>query len=147
MTKPVTILNDLYALYCDGAEFYIKSAKKAHNSDLIDLFVQMSAERRNAAEELEPYINGRGATPKDGTVIGELRQSYTDFLNMFENAKKSEETMIGQLEEHEDRTLAQIDTAMSEDLPVNVKRVIAGQQARFNQTHNSMRALKKAVNA
>lgn len=143
MSDTSDALNDLIAVLIDGQTFYTKAAEKVEDPNLKQFFFRMAELRDTAVIALRPFVLREGEQPADdGTLAGAARRFYADSLSIVTDTDR---TFIGQLEEHEDRVLEMIKEAQEEASNAEIRAVLFNQRTAFQQTHDTMRDLKKAA--
>lgn len=136
-------LNDVIAVLKGGAKFYRDAAEKVENPALADIFRANAEKRDRAVADLASHVRRHGETPAEGSWAETAYSWYTSALGAFGDR---EETLVAQLEEHEDRTLEELHDAI-EDIPAGTPAhaSLMAHLATFHETHEQMRAMKKAA--
>ena len=138
-------VNDVIAVLKGGAAFYRKAAGEVKNPQLQKLFRENAEKRDVAVAELSAKVTARGGEPASVSWAEKAHGWYASAMGMFGD---KDETLVEQLEEHEDRTLEEIRDAL-EDLPAaedgDVREMLQRHLAAFKETHDQMRALQKAA--
>lgn len=136
-------LADLVGHLNDGVDFYLAAAGKV-SDPLSDFFKRMSLLKRRIADDLNAEIIAQGGEARlTGSLLGSMRTSFTEML-----AKLSDHTAreyISQLEDHEDRILADFREALLADPSVRVRELALLHFPEVEKMHADMRRLKAAV--
>lgn len=136
-------LNDVISVLKGGAEFYREGAEKIKDPALATLFLDFAAKRETAIAELSAEVTSRGGTPEDGSWAEKAYSWYGEAKSWFGD---KEDTLIAELEEHEDRTLEEIRDAIDDIPSVHpAQAILVRHLAIFKETHDHMRDLKKAA--
>ena len=146
MSQSVTTsLSDLVGHLNDGVDFYLDAAGKV-SGPLSDFFTRMSVLKRNIAADLNAEIEAQGGEPRlTGSLLGSMRTSFADLL-----AKLSDDTArqyIAQLEDHEDRMLADFREALLADPSLRVRELALLHFPEVEKMHADMRRLKTGATA
>lgn len=136
-------LNDVIAVLKGGAEFYREGAEQVKDPALADLFRENARKRDAAIAELSAEVQAHGSEPTGGSWAEKAHSWYTQAKSWFGD---KDDTLVAELEEHEDRTLEEIRDAL-EDIPAagSARTILERHLATFRETHDKMRALKKAA--
>ena len=136
-------LNDVIAVLKGGADFYRDAAEKVENPGLAEIFRTNAQKREQAIADLAGHVRSHGETPAEGSWAETAYSWYTSALAAFGD---QEDTLIAQLEEHEDRTLEELHDAI-EDIPAGTPAHVSlmTHLQTFRETHDQMRNMKKAT--
>jgi uncharacterized protein (TIGR02284 family) len=137
----VEILNALLQTSRDGAMGFRTCARDVRSKSLTPLF-KASAERcEKGAAELEVAIRNLGGEPThSGSVIGALHRTWTDVLSSLTGME--ERVVLDECERGEDAAMRAYETALGEDLPLDVERMVRRQYAGVKENHYRIRALR-----
>jgi uncharacterized protein (TIGR02284 family) len=139
----ISTLNDLLEVTHDGHKGFSNAAKHAESPTLKSLFSSYAASCATGITELEGLVRGLGGTPKDGgTLGGSFRRGLTDV-----KAKASSHTdhaILEEVEKGEDVAKKAYSDALLEDLPANVRLVVAKQNQEVIAHHDKVRDLRDA---
>lgn len=135
-------LNDVIAVLKSGETFYRDAAKRMENPALAEIFIANADKRRDAIADLSDHVRRHGETPASGSWAETAYSWYTSALAAFGD---QETVLVAQLEEHEDRTLEELHDAI-EDIPAGTPAHVSlmAHLKMFQETHDQMRAIKKA---
>ena len=136
-------LNDVIAVLKGGADFYRNAAEKVENPGLAEIFRSNARKRDQAVADLADHVRSHGETPAEGSWAETAYAWYTTALAAFGD---KEDTLVAQLEEHEDRTLEELHDAI-EDIPAGTPAhsSLMAHLKTFQETHRQMREMKKAA--
>jgi len=136
-------LNDVIAVLKGGASFYRDAAEKVENPGLAEIFRTNALKRDQAIADLSSHVRSHGETPAEGSWAETAYAWYTSALATFGD---KEDTLVAQLEEHEDRTLEELHDAI-EDIPAGTPAhtSLMAHLKTFQDTHDQMRNMKKAA--
>lgn len=143
MTDRIEPLQDVLKVVRAGAEFYEEAAGKVDNSSHAELFRKMATVRRMAIADISTHICASGEEPESADWSEKARSWYGRMRGRIGN----DETWVAQLEEHEDRTLDAIKTAMSDAIDTPQHAVLERHLHAFRATHDHMKALKDRLAA
>lgn len=139
MTDRTEPLNDVINVLKAGADFYKEAADAVEDDALKTIFTEMARKRVVAVVSLSQRIESLGKEPAEAgwaetamAWYGEMRGKIGD-----------DATFIAQLEEHEDRTLDTIRSAMEDAASSPEHAMLAEHLKTFRETHDEMKALKE----
>ena len=142
MTKTTAQVNDLIEVLNDGVKFYDDAAGSTNNQIYKSLFQRMANTKRAIAADLKAEVAWQGEKPAEGgTIVGQLRQSYTDLRAKLSNNPDAK--YIGQLEESEDRILNAFQEALTKSDKAEVRQIAQNYLPDIKRMHNEMADLKK----
>lgn len=138
-------LNDLIQVLNDGKTFYEEAAPKVR-PDLSTIFLRMARTKSALAGELRAHVASAGETPaQSGTFAGAVRKLYADVRTSLSSDSDAE--YVSQLEEFEDRILAQFRKAIENSADTNVRAIAQRHLPDVTRDHDDMRALKRIEKA
>ncbi|WP_199611878.1 ferritin-like domain-containing protein [Flocculibacter collagenilyticus] len=144
MSNQVEHITDIIQVLNSGIEFYTEAQKKVDDSALAGVFSRMVNVKTIAKEQLQPFAIIEEGEREDGSSFAvEARKYYTKMLTAF--SSNEEHTIINQLEEVEDKTLAEIKAAMEKDQPLECQKTLTNVLNSMQQCHDEMLALQKAT--
>lgn len=143
MSKTSSSLSELVELLNDGISFYQDAAGKVSDPALAELMQKMSYLKKAIAADLNAEIALEGEAPREhGSWFGSMRRTYADLMARF-GEHDSEQTLVAQLEEHEDRLLAAFREATLGDTSARVRDLALNYFPEIESMHARMRDLKK----
>lgn len=144
--KTAEVLNDLIRINNDRIEGYQKAAKetKAEDSDLRDLFLNMTNESREYATELTTYVARYGDEPAEGTTAsGKIYRAWMDVKATFTG--KDRKAILASCEFGEDAAQKAYDEALKEDeLSSEARQLIMDQKTSLRKSHDLVKKLRDA---
>jgi uncharacterized protein (TIGR02284 family) len=141
MTHSNPSLNELIEVLNDGVKFYDDAAGRTRNETYRQLFGRMASTKRAIVSDLKTEVSHQGETPaNDGTVLGSLRQAYTDLSAKFSDNPDAK--YVSQLEESEDRILHAFQDALTSSEQARIRQIAQNHLPEVRRMHDEMRNLK-----
>ena len=98
-----------------GIEFYSDAIKKVESQSIKTVFQQMINDKQTAITTLQPFaVAEQGDYEDDNAMAVDIRSMYTKVISSL--TSNSDHTFVSQLEEVEDKILAELREALKEDL-------------------------------
>ncbi|PJB70020.1 MAG: hypothetical protein CO093_09060 [Alphaproteobacteria bacterium CG_4_9_14_3_um_filter_47_13] len=127
---------------CENTKYsYESAARKTTNPFIETVFNNMAYIRSNIIIDLSEFLKANGGNPENRKISDKNRESLFDELDI-NSASNPEKILVTCLEETEDRALKEFDKALSENIPLHTKAVLAQKLGTLNETHDYMKALK-----
>jgi uncharacterized protein (TIGR02284 family) len=142
----ISLLNDLIETLKDGRTGFKAAADEVDSSSIRTLFHTFILQRSKFAGELQALARSLGeASPEtDGSMAGALHRGWIDLKAAL--TSKDEHAILAECERGEDSAVARYREALaSEDLPANVREVIAAQFVEIKEAHDQVRDLRDAL--
>ena len=139
MSQRLNNLNEIISVLKSGAEFYRKASRQTGKEDLAAVFVEHAEMRETAAVELSAVVDDAGHEPAEASTAEMGRAALTRAGTLFND---TDDTLVAGLEEHEDRTLATIRTALQHRDNERDHPMLESYMHAFQKSHDRMRALK-----
>ncbi|MBN8482415.1 MAG: PA2169 family four-helix-bundle protein [Xanthomonadales bacterium] len=138
-------LNDLIQVLNDGKSFYEEAAPKVR-SDLASVFQRMARTKAAIVADLQSAVASAGEKPADGgSFAGTVRKWYAEMRTTL--SADSDAQYVAQLEEFEDRILAEFRNAVEKSDDANVRAIAQRHLPAVSRDHDDMRALKQIQEA
>jgi uncharacterized protein (TIGR02284 family) len=136
-------VHDIIQVLNSGIDFYGDAKEKVEDRQLAQFFDRMLNARRLVKQRLQPFAVAEDGEREDGAAFSvEARKVYTKIIGAMSSDK--EHTYISQLEEVEDKTLAELKAALKENQPPQFETALRQSLTTMQECHDEMRALKKA---
>ena len=137
-------LNEVIAILRGGASFYREAAERVKNAQLASLFRENADKREAVADDLASEVTDRGGEAREGGDWGaKLRSLYSRALTVLSDP---DETFVANLEEMEDRTLAEMRDAICEIEEGDVARArLEGHLSVIEKSHKQMAVLNSGA--
>lgn len=140
-TNVESVLNDLIETSKDGENGFKKAANEARNGELKSLFASCAARCAKGAIELQQLVDARGGKPEvAGSVAGALHRGWMSVKEALTD--RDDKTILEECERGEDYAKAQYRKALQQDLPDNVRAIVARQFEGVVANHDKVRALR-----
>lgn len=137
------ILNHLVDVCEDARDFYSDAAEQAENPQIQNTFRKIAAIRENIISDLKSYIVANGGSPEqDGTMGGKASKMFSQLKASVAN---TDETLVKDLEEAEDKSLEEFHEAIAKNLPENTREFLTEQTKRLRDTHDHMKHIKDCM--
>ena len=138
-------LNDLIQVLNDGKAFYDEAAPKVR-PDLAGVFRRMASTKAAIVADLKGVVASAGEKPADGgTFAGSVRKWYAEMRTTM--ASNSDAQYVAQLEEFEDRILAEFRNAVEKSDDAKVRAIAQRHLPTVSRDHDDMRELKQIEKA
>lgn len=139
--KTAAVLEDLIKINNDRIEGYEKAMEQTKENDLDRLFSEMLGESRKHKEELQGMLDGLGDEDRnDTTIAGKIYRTWMDVKVTF--GGNDRRTVLASCEFGEDAAQKSYRHALEQDLPDQVRTVVAKQQAALKASHDRIRHLR-----
>jgi uncharacterized protein (TIGR02284 family) len=138
-----TTLNGLIKTCRDGEEGFRFAADAAKDSQLRELFRDLSSQRAQFAIELEAEVSRLGETPStEGTIMGAIHRGWMNVKNAI--GATDDYSIVSECERGEDAAIAAYRDALDEDLPASTQSLVARQFSFVQAGHDRVRAIEHA---
>jgi uncharacterized protein (TIGR02284 family) len=139
------LLNELIETSHDGEKGYAKAAKDVTDPQLKSVFVEGAMRCREGARELEERVRSLGLEPaKGGSVSGAIHRGWIDVREAV--STRDTRAILDECERGEDYAKARYAQVLKdEDLPEELREVIARQYDGVLQNHDRVRSLRNAL--
>jgi uncharacterized protein (TIGR02284 family) len=139
MNDVITVLNDLIATCRDSEEGFGKAAKGVHDDNLRERLAAISGERAKLADELAIHVRIRGGEPVNSGHLSGIQHS--GWRELEERIRpKRDATILAECEQGEQNTVRHYERAMSEEVPAEIREVIASHMLRIQATLQELHA-------
>ena len=140
----VGVLNDLLENSRDGEYGFRACAEEVKSPAAKQLFASRAEECKKAEAELVALVRAYGGTPADGgTASGALHRGWVHVKGSL--GANSELSILESCERGEDTAVARYRKAMKQNLPADVRNVIAVQAEGAQRNHDQIRDLRNAA--
>lgn len=145
--KENKILENLADINQDACEFYKHALEKVHNPKLERSFSDLERLHSGVVSDLEKLIRANGGEPdRDGTLAGKTARIFSDILVAV--SSDIDETLVGQLEEAEDRCLHSMREALDQkDMQGNTRAMLITELGTLQRSHDYMKSLKDSMHS
>lgn len=141
-----TKLREVIQVATDSATFYARAIEKVEDPHVRRVLSDMAQHKRDLIVSLRQALNIDEATvDPDGTFSGTMRRAYADLLAMI--SSDDDKVYVGQLEETEDKLLANLREAIEETEDPRIVAILQSHLPRIQACHDEMRALKASLSA
>ena len=139
--KLVATLETLIDTCRDGEKGFREAAEHVSDPEVRAFFTDQSAERGAFAEELEHALGMLGKRPgkREGTVAGTLHRVWSDVKSRLGGGDVS---VLETVEAAEDSAKEAFEKALWEDLPENIRTVVAKQAVSVRAAHDDVRLMR-----
>jgi len=139
-------LNHLIEICKDGQNGFHDAGENVKHADLKSLFAMYSLQRAKFAGDLNELVRQLGAEPeKTGSVASVIHRSWIDLKAAITNG--GDHAILAECERGEDYAVSAYHTALEEELPTNVRAIVAAQSAEVKSTHDDIRNRRDATAA
>ncbi len=146
MSKDMENLKEIVEIARDGEKFYQDAEAKVADATLKSVFARMAGAKRELVASLSQRIATSGETPpQSGTLAGAARKVYTDIAAKF--VERNASVFVSQLEETEDRLLAQVEKAAGDATDPAVRLTLQAYLPKVRACHDEMRSMKRQMAA
>ena len=145
-SEVVGVLNDLLENARDGEYGFKTCAEEVESAQLKQVFLERAGQCRSAGEELIGLIASRGGEPADGgTASGAMHRGWVHVKGSL--GANSAESILESCERGEDSAVARYRKALKENLPADVRTVVARQAEGAQRNHDQIRDLRNQARA
>lgn len=135
------VLNDLLENARDGEYGFRAGGEAVESASLKQVFGQHADDCRDAAAELLPLIVAYGGEPADGgTASGTLHRGWMQMKGAV--GVNSEASILEEAERGEDASLARYRKALRQQLPADIRSVVARQMQGAQRNHDGIKRLR-----
>ncbi len=139
--RTAEVLEDLVKINNDRIEGYQKAIKQTDDSDLKSLFERMLADSKQYAAQLNKQLRGLGEErERDSTFAGKIYRTWMDVKVSF--GGNDRHSILASCEFGEDAAQRSYREALQQNLPEDVRQVIAEQQVALKAAHDEIRHLR-----
>lgn len=136
-----SVLNNLIETCRDGQNGFRTAAEGVNDAELKALFNRYSAQRGEYAMELQALVSGLGSKPETtGSAAGALHRGWMDIKQIVTG--KDVARITSEAERGEDVAKEAYRSALQEDLPADIRRVVQKQYAGVLEAHDNVRRLE-----
>lgn len=144
--KVVSTLNDLIETCKDGEEGFRQCAEDIKNPSIKTTFMARAQSCATAASELQQLVRAYGGDPEtSSSVAGALHRRWVDVKSAITG--KDDEAVLNECERGEDVAMRSYETALKEELPVDVRAVVERQYQGVRRNHDEVKALRNQARA
>lgn len=141
--KVINVLNDLIMINNDRTEGYNQAAESLNegNDDLLSLFDRFKKQSAEFSSRLRNEVQQAGGEVSDGTTVsGKLHRGWMEFKASMSGDKRH--NVLESCEAGEDAAQKAYAQALTEDLPGNIRQMIADQKNTLKRAHDEVKALR-----
>ena len=144
--KTIDCLEKLIETCRDGQNGFRESAQHVKNSNIRELFNELSLERARFAGELESALHRLGKKDVDqaGSVSGKLHRTWIDFKASLGGG---DESILASAEAGEDNAKKNYQEAEHDNLPGEIKEIVTSQARSVFAAHDRVKALRDQLKA
>ncbi len=140
----IATLNGLIETCKNGEEGFRAAAEAASAQDIKVTFAKFARARWQMARELQDEVQGLGGHPEtSGTVGGAVHRGWMNVKSMV--AGQDDGKIIAEAERGEDIAKAAYESALREDLPVQVRVLVERQAGKVRAAHDEVRSMEKSA--
>lgn len=144
--KTISVLNHLIGISKDGEKGFANAADHVKRPDLKTVFKDYSASCASGVKELQGLVTNLGGSAKsDGTMAGTFHRGLVDVKASV--AGHSDLAILEECEKGEDVAKKAYSDALNEQIPQNMRDVIARQNTEVLAHHDKVRDLRNAARA
>jgi uncharacterized protein (TIGR02284 family) len=140
----IATLNDLIETSRDGEEGFLTCADAVNSVQLKDMFRQAASRCAQAVSELQAKIRSLGGDPDQrGSVSGSLHRAWVDLKARTTGMDGA--AILAECERGEEVAQMSYETALSKDLPTDVRSMVERQYDGVRQHQERVRQLRAAA--
>jgi uncharacterized protein (TIGR02284 family) len=143
----IEILNRLIETMLDSANGYGEAAREVESSDLNNVFVSRSGQRRAAAAKMQESVRALGGEPeKEGSA---LASAHRMFINLrISITTNNHQAVVDEVERGEDHIRARFEHAMKDiDVSPSTMSLITDVYTSVRSGCDQMREISKSIHA
>jgi len=139
-------LNHILGTLRDGEKGYREASEETSDASHKTMFLEFSQQRGRLASEIESEIRSLGGEAHDHTSAGAA--IHRVWLNVRDAITgKDDYAVVAEVERGEDVAIHNYQDVMDENLPANIKDMVAKQYSEVKAAHDRMRDLKHSMQA
>jgi uncharacterized protein (TIGR02284 family) len=139
----IGILNNLIETCRDGQEGFQEASENIVRPDIKQLFMEAALQRARYLGQLQAEVRALGGDPADtGSVGGALHRAWIDIKGTFSG--KDEASILAEAERGEDSAVAAYRDALENELPANLRAIVAAQYAEVQRTHDLVKQYRNS---
>jgi uncharacterized protein (TIGR02284 family) len=141
----VDVLNGLIKTTLDSVGGYRDAAENADRSQYKAMFADRAAKREQLARELQQQVRTLGGEPKtEQGMLGKMHNEFVDLKNALTGG--DDKAVIDEVERGEDHIKERFEDALDdEDLPPNVRTVVARAYQSVKADHDEVSRIKHSL--
>jgi uncharacterized protein (TIGR02284 family) len=140
----ISTLNDLLKTTHDGEEGFRALSEQVENPNLKIAFRTAAERCSEGADELIQEIRRLGGDPSDaGSVAGAVHRAWTNVKSMVTGM--NEHALLEEAERGEDAAKSAYQSALEQELPMEVRTIIQRQYQGVLANHDRVRQLRDAA--
>ena len=140
----ISTLNNLIATSKDGEEGFRSCAENVKNPALKMFFEQKAERCREGAVQLQQIVREMGGDPETGgSMSGAMHRFWVGIRGTISGM--DDHAILDECERGEDVAKRSYETALAQDLPGDVRRVVERQYAEVKANHDKVRAMRNAT--
>ncbi|MCO4786734.1 PA2169 family four-helix-bundle protein [Marinomonas atlantica] len=144
-TPEVNHISDIIKVMNSGIEFYQEAKGKVDSAEYTGFFNRMIDAKQEAVADLQKFAVAETGDLENGSdTMTEARKAYTNLVDKV-SSTSTETNYVDQLEEVEDKVLAEISTALDKDQAPDCEVTLRRVHTRMKECHDEMRMLKKGI--
>jgi uncharacterized protein (TIGR02284 family) len=137
-------LNHILGTLRDGEKGYAEAAEEVTSAQYRSMFMELSQERAQLAEEVKAEIRRLGGDPDDSSSVGAaLHRAWINVRDAITG--KDDYAVIAEVERGEDVAVDNYQDVMKETLPADIQALLSRQYAQVKAAHDRMRDLKHSL--
>jgi uncharacterized protein (TIGR02284 family) len=140
----IKVLNKLIEVCRDADAEFCAAAEVVANQDLKRLFLSYARQRARYAAELQDEVRRRGGTPEEnGTLAGTVHRRWVGLKGVLTGG--SESSIVVECQRGEECAHAAYEQMLAQQLPEEVRALVARQAAGVNEAQERMHALEEVT--
>jgi uncharacterized protein (TIGR02284 family) len=138
-------LNELIETLKDGQKGYAEAMTDVEDADLKETFKKYAAQRSGYITELEDQMHKLNLHPEEeSSITGTIHRAFINLKGLI--TSKDRHSILAECERGEDYAKAAYEKAQKiQDIPADLKAIIAKQAAGIKQGHDEIRDLRDAA--
>ena len=144
-SETAEVLNDLVKINNDRIKGYETGREELKNGDedLKSLFLDMISESQRYKMALATEVAALGVGIETGTTAsGKIYRGWMDVKALFTGHDR--QTVLNNCEAGEDAAQHAYKMALEEEIPVNIRDIVAEQKTKLKVSHDKIKALRDA---
>jgi uncharacterized protein (TIGR02284 family) len=141
----ISTVNDLIQTLKDGQEGFKQAAEGVKDPQLKSLFNEYSSQRASFAAELQSGARSLGESQPEesGSAAGAVHRAWINLKSAVTSG--DDHAILAECERGEDSAVEQYQKAINDNLPAQLREIVARQYSEIKNAHDRIKNLRDSV--